>query len=126
MLKKIVAGGFVLVALALVAVCVGGYGIDRAAAEAENSVPPESPEIVAAQNGFSVEVLIHGAPVTEYAARGRQYVEALENAEYELRIRNPSSSRIAVALAVDGMNTIDARHTSAWEARKWVIEPYGT
>jgi hypothetical protein len=31
-----------------------------------------------------------------------------------------------VALAVDGLNTIDARHTSAWEARKWVIEPYGT
>lgn len=124
--KKLVAGGFVLVALAIVAVCAGGYGLHRAAAsEIENRVPPESAEIVAAENGFSVEVLIYGAPVTEYAARGRRYVEALENAEYELRIRNPSSSRVAVALAVDGMNTIDARHTSAWEARKWVIEPYG-
>ena len=52
--------------------------------------------------------------------------EAFENAEYELRIHNPSAARVAVALAVDGLNTIDARHTSAWEARKWVIEPYGT
>ena len=33
---------------------------------------------------------------------------------------------MAVALAVDGLNTIDARHTSAWDAHKWVIEPYGT
>ena len=77
-------------------------------------------------NGFSVEVLIDGRRTTEYAARGRRYIEALENAEYELRIHNPTGSRVAVALAVDGMNTIDARHSSAWEARKWVIEPYGT
>jgi hypothetical protein len=77
-------------------------------------------------NGFSVEVLIDGRRTTEYAARGRRYIEALESAEYELRIHNPTGNRVAVALAVDGMNTIDARHSSAWEARKWVIEPYGT
>ena len=126
MLKKIAAVG--LVGLALVAVGAGGYGLHRAAASEveEANLPPESTEVVTAENGFSVEVLIYGAPVTEYAARGRRYIEALENAEYELRIRNPSATRVAVALAVDGMNTIDARHTSAWEARKWVIEPYGT
>src|SRR6185369_1093896 len=45
-------------------------------------------------------------------------------AEYEVRIRNPLGVRVAVALSVDGLNTIDARHTSAWEAHKWVIEPY--
>src|SRR2546421_8583625 len=83
-------------------------------------------EPVIAENGFSVEVLVDGRPVPEYAARGRQYVEALENAEYELRIHNPLGTRVAVALSVDGLNTIDARHTSAWDAHKWVIEPYGT
>jgi hypothetical protein len=31
-----------------------------------------------------------------------------------------------VALSVDGLNSIDARHTTAWNAGKWVIEPYGT
>ncbi|HEY5839810.1 MAG TPA: hypothetical protein VIT19_12295 [Pyrinomonadaceae bacterium] len=83
-------------------------------------------EPVAEVNGFSVEVLIDGRRTNEYAARGRRYIEALERAEYELRIHNPTGTRVAVALAVDGMNTIDARHSSAWEARKWVIEPYGT
>lgn len=80
----------------------------------------------ATENGFSVDVLIDGRTAVEYSARGRRYIEALQNAEYELRIHNPTGSRVAVALSVDGMNTIDARHTSAWDAHKWVIEPYGT
>lgn len=83
-------------------------------------------EPVADDNGFTVDVLIDGRKANEYAARGRRYIEALENAEYELRIHNPTSNRVAVALSVDGMNTIDARHTSAWDAHKWVVEPYGT
>jgi hypothetical protein len=84
------------------------------------------PQPVVAENGFSVDVIVDGRSVSEYAARGRRYVEALENAEYELRIHNPLGVRVAVALAVDGLNTIDARHTGAWDAHKWVIEPYGT
>ncbi len=76
--------------------------------------------------GFDLEVLVDGRPVAEYYARGRTYVEALNGAEYELRIRNPYPERVAVALSVDGLNTIDARHTSAWNASKWVIEPYSS
>ena len=75
---------------------------------------------------FEMEVLVDGRPVTEYHARGRTYVEALRGAEYELRLRNSSPDRVAVALSVDGLNTIDAKHTSAWNASKWVIEPYQT
>lgn len=73
---------------------------------------------------FEVEVLVGGRPVSQYLARGRRYIEALKGAEYELRIRNPLGVRVAVALSVDGMNTIDARRSSAWDASKWVIEPY--
>jgi len=76
--------------------------------------------------GFSLEVLVNGQRLTEYFTKGRTYVEAQPNAEYELRIRNPLPQRVAVALSVDGLNTIDARHTTAWNASKWVIEPYQT
>ena len=76
------------------------------------------------QDRFDLEVLVNGRPLAEYYARGRTYIEALKGAEYELRVRNPTSDRIAVALSVDGLNTIDARHTSAWNSSKWVIEPY--
>jgi hypothetical protein len=75
---------------------------------------------------FDVEVLVGGRPLAQYLARGRRYIEALKGAEYELRIRNPLGVRVAVALAVDGMNTIDARRSSAWNASKWVIESYQT
>lgn len=93
-----------------------------------NTLEPPTPEPAAVETrgGFEVEVLVNGRSLEEYAARGRYYVEALEGAEYELRIRNPLGERVAVALSVDGMNTIDARRSSAWEASKWVIGPYQT
>lgn len=127
-MSKKVAALFGVIALAVL-VCVAGYGSRKAtAAEGEVDAPPLDAfaDTAVAENGFSVEVLIAGASTAEYAARGRRYIEALENAEYELRIHNPTSSRVAVALSVDGLNSIDARHTSAWDAHKWVIEPYGT
>jgi hypothetical protein len=75
---------------------------------------------------FGVEVLVGGAPLEAIYGRGRRYVEAQEGAEYELLVRNPLPVRVAVALSVDGLNTIDARRTSAWDSSKWVIEPYGS
>jgi hypothetical protein len=75
---------------------------------------------------FTVEVLVNGYPLEQYPARGRLYIEAIEKAEYEIRIHNSLPDRVAVALAVDGLNSIDARHTTARAASKWVIEPYST
>jgi len=80
----------------------------------------------AANNGFSLSILLGGAERPEYPARGAVYVEAAKGAPYAIRITNPLPYRAAVALSVDGLNTLDARHTDAWSARKWVIEPYGT
>jgi hypothetical protein len=85
---------------------------------------PDRPEIIRPE--FDVQVLMDGRPLDEYAARGRTYIEAIEGREYQLRIRNPFPFRVAVALSVDGLNSIDARHTTAWEASKWVIGPYET
>ena len=73
-----------------------------------------------------IEVLVDGKPLTEYAARGTTYVEALHGREYALRLTNLGDRRIAVALAVDGLNSIDAKTTSASRASKWVLGPYQT
>jgi hypothetical protein len=80
---------------------------------------------VVARN-FDLEILVGGRPLEEYYAHSKNYVEAIPGAEYEVRVRNPFPFRVAVALSVDGLNTIDARRSSAWNASKWVIEPYGT
>jgi hypothetical protein len=74
----------------------------------------------------TVEILVNGAPQKRYFHDGRVYVEALKGREYAIRLRNPYPVRTAVALSVDGLNTIDAEHTTAVNARKWVLEPYQT
>ncbi|MGA7992971.1 MAG: hypothetical protein WCC53_16195 [Thermoanaerobaculia bacterium] len=82
--------------------------------------------LASAPAGFGLEVIVDGTPRPEYAARGTVYVEALRGRDFSLRLRNPLGVRVAVALSVDGLNTIDARHTPARDARKWVLDPYQT
>ncbi|HVS80593.1 MAG TPA: hypothetical protein VHE60_02545 [Pyrinomonadaceae bacterium] len=129
MWKKFLTGLSLMTAVAVLAGLAFRYGSQNVqafkGAEAESTTDEFYSKPVVSENGFAVEVLVDGRPLSEYAARGRRYVEALENAEYEVRIHNPLGTRVAVALSVDGLNTIDARHTSAWDAHKWVIEPYG-
>jgi hypothetical protein len=81
---------------------------------------------LSAQTTGDVNVLVNGSAQPRYAHDGRWYVEALKGREYAIQLHNPYGVRVAVALAVDGLNTIDARHTTAGEARKWIIEPYQT
>lgn len=130
MWKKFLAGLSLLMAVAVLGGLELKYGSQDVqafrASDADSTNAEFNAQPVVAENGFEVEVLVDGRPLAEYASRGRRYIEALENAEYEVRIHNPLGTRVAVALSVDGLNTIDARHTSAWDAHKWVIAPYGT
>lgn len=82
--------------------------------------------VASSTGGYSIEVLVDGRPVQEYYYRGRGYIEALEGREYSVRISNPTPYRVAVALAVDGLSSIDAKHTAARQAAKWVLDPYQT
>ena len=74
----------------------------------------------------NVEILVDGVVQRRYAHDGRWYVEALKGREYAIRLRNPYGVRVAVAMSVDGLNTIDARETTAAGARKWVLGPHET
>ena len=87
---------------------------------------PSSRVFAVDRSGFSMDILVGGTPLSEYAARETTYVEALKNRDYSVRLRNGTGERVAIALSVDGLNSIDARTTSASEARKWVLGPYET
>jgi hypothetical protein len=76
--------------------------------------------------GFDVQVLVGGRTLPQEAAGGERRLEAAPGAEYELRLTNPLPERVAVAVSVDGLNVVDARHTTAWAASKWVMHPHGT
>jgi hypothetical protein len=122
----------ILVALVMAGVgllAFATFGSSRERTEANVVIEANDPTlepITVTEDGFEVEVWVEGRPIEEYVARGRRYVEALEGAEYELHVRNPLGERVAVALSVDGLNTIDARRTTATNASKWVINPYQT
>ena len=87
---------------------------------------PQSTTASAFYPSPTVEILVGGSPQRQYPYQGRWYIEALNGREYAIRLRNPYGVRVAVALSVDGLNTIDARQTSAADARKWVLDPYQT
>lgn len=82
------------------------------------------PSAAASRGGFELAVLVDGAPRPELRRGGTVYVEALKGREYALRVTNPLGVRVGVALAVDGLNTIDASHGDAVSATKWILEPY--
>ena len=81
---------------------------------------------VAVEDADTIDIIVGGARQPRYAHKGRWYVEARKGREYAIQLRNPYPVRVAVALSVDGLNTIDARETTAAEARKWVLGPYET
>ena len=81
------------------------------------------PLAAASRRGFALSVVVDGCEAPEYEHSGRLYVEALRGRNFSLRVANPTSERIAVALSVDGRNVVDAKRTSAQGAAKWVLGP---
>ena len=84
------------------------------------------PAAAATRGGYELSVLVDGSERPEFRKGGTVYVEALKGREYALRVTNPLGVRVGVALAVDGLNTIDASHSSAASSVKWILEPYQT
>jgi hypothetical protein len=117
-------GGALILTLSLIVTAQGDGSARRSGAGAQQGRILERRPI--REPRFGVEVLAGGGAREKYPARGRVYVEAIEGDEYALRLSNPLPVRVAVALSVDGLNTIDARRTTAREASKWVIPPYGS
>ncbi len=88
--------------------------------------PAQACRVPDPSSAYSMQILVDGTPLPVYAAAGTHYVEALKGREYAVRLTNRTAERVAVALAVDGLNSIDARHTSPQEARKWILAPWET
>lgn len=126
MRKTQLKAGFAVLSIIVAGSFLFSMTPSEAAVAGVKSAPYQHHRPIVAQSRFEVDVLVNGRSLEEYHARGKSYVEAIAGAEYQVRIRNPLPYRVAVALSVDGLNSIDARRTSAWNASKWVIEPYGT
>lgn len=78
------------------------------------------------ESDLGFEILVDGRPLEELEHEGETFVEALRDREYAIRLTNRLPVRMAVALSVDGLNTIDAQHTAPNKAAKWVLGPRET
>jgi hypothetical protein len=81
------------------------------------------PALGAQDRRFELSVVVDGVPLPEYPWRDRSYIEALRGRPFSLRVSNPTSERVAVAISVDGRSVVDAKRTSALQAAKWVLYP---
>jgi hypothetical protein len=82
-----------------------------------------APLVASGRDGVSLSVIVDGCEAPEYEHAGRIYIEALRGRDFALRLANPTSERVAVALSVDGRNVIDAERTTARRAAKWILYP---
>jgi hypothetical protein len=77
----------------------------------------------AERDRFELSVVVDGHPAAEYPFQDRTYIEAVRGRTFTLRLHNPTSERVAVALSVDGLNVVDAKRTTSLKATKWILWP---
>lgn len=60
-----------------------------------------------------IEILINGRPVAKYSHKGKIFIEAKEDSQYSIQIKNPSWSRKLMVCSVDGINVLDGEAAGA-------------
>ncbi|HUI92082.1 MAG TPA: hypothetical protein VLX68_07535 [Chitinivibrionales bacterium] len=58
----------------------------------------------------------------EVRKNGRPWLQVQPGSEYSIVINNPLPVRVAVAVTIDGLNTIDGKRTTPEKAQKWMID----
>lgn len=83
-------------------------------------------------SGISVEIISdHRGNLKKYHARApghsgnRSYIAARDNERYRIRIRNNSSERVGLVIAVDGRNILSGKKSYLLPSeRMYVLQPY--
>ena len=76
-----------------------------------------------------IQIVVGGKELTQYFSIGphpKLLIEMQEGKEFSVRVINRFHCKTTVAVAVDGLNSIDATRTSPDKAKKWIIEPMQT
>ncbi len=74
--------------------------------------------------GFEAYVVKEsGQRYREFRENRQTTLKVRPNEEYSIVVRNPLPVRVAVAVTLDGLNSIDGQRTTPRAAKKWMIEP---
>ncbi len=75
---------------------------------------------------FEASIVSPSPCAEEQASDNAALIRVREGQEYSIVVRNPLPVRVAAAVTIDGLNSIDGKRTTADEAQKWIIEPYSS
>jgi hypothetical protein len=64
-----------------------------------------------------------GGNYREFLEAGRPTLKVRAGEEYSIVVRNPLPVRAAVAISIDGLNSVDGKRSTPGKARKWILEP---
>jgi hypothetical protein len=88
--------------------------------------------VMAAQTNFqgygfkAYVVKDHGRHYREFRENNKSMLKVKADEEYSIVVYNPLPVRAAVAVSIDGLNTIDGKRTSPRLAKKWMINPHSS
>ena len=74
---------------------------------------------------YPVDILVNGSPVKQYIHEGRIFIEAKENTEYEIQIKNNTNERVLALTSVDGLNVLNGQPASTDDIG-YVINSYSS
>lgn len=60
----------------------------------------------------TLEVLVHGKPVTEYGKDGKVFIEGRKKSEYTIKVTNHSHEKLLAVVTVDGLSIQDGKKAS--------------
>lgn len=72
-----------------------------------------------------VDILINEKPVKKYAHQGKTFIEAKENSEYTIRVKNNSWNRRLIIASTDGINVIDGKAAGSTQ-QGYVLNGYSS
>lgn len=76
-------------------------------------------------NNVELDVCIGDKPVKQYGLDGKTFIEAKNNIEYSLRIKNNNSFRVLVVASVDGLSVMDGESASK-EDGGYIVNAYSS
>lgn len=74
---------------------------------------------------YELNILVNGNRCKQYHHDGKIFIEAKQNSEYSLEIKNNTYQRILAVGSVDGLNVIDG-NTATTNSPGYIIDPYSS
>lgn len=77
------------------------------------------------KNNYEVNVSVNGKPMREYYHKDKFYIEARQNSEYSVKIKNHSHKKIMAVLSIDGIDVLKGKNAIDAESG-YIINPYSS